>query len=106
VQNVGKFCNQKDHHPEWESANGGKSIKVKLTSHFAGNKVTLFDFELAESMNANYKIAQKSFTPYPFITDRAWSSVLIFIGFYVVSVITLSFFANIGHPYPSSAQRG
>jgi len=26
-------------------------LQVKLTSHFANNTVTLFDFELAEEMN-------------------------------------------------------
>jgi pterin-4a-carbinolamine dehydratase len=48
VHEVGKFCSLKDHHPQWETADNGKSLVVTLTSHFANNKVTLFDFELAE----------------------------------------------------------
>ena len=59
IQSVGKFCEKKDHHPEWSSSNGGKSVKVRLTSHFAGNKLTLYDFELAENMNKAYKEASK-----------------------------------------------
>jgi pterin-4a-carbinolamine dehydratase len=51
MQEVGKFCSQKDHHPEWSSSDKGKTVSVRLTSHFAGNKVTLFDFQLAEHMN-------------------------------------------------------
>ena len=47
VQEVGKFCELKDHHPEWFSSEGGKTVSVRLTSHFANNKVTLFDFEVA-----------------------------------------------------------
>ncbi len=44
VQKVGIFAETMDHHPEWECTNGGKTISVKLTSHFAGNTVTTFDF--------------------------------------------------------------
>lgn len=51
VQEVGRFCEKKDHHPEWTVTDGGKTVAVTLTSHFAGNKVTLFDFQLAEHMN-------------------------------------------------------
>ena len=47
IQHVSKFCNEKDHHPEWSSSDGGKVVNVRLTSHFAGNKVTRLDFELA-----------------------------------------------------------
>eukprot|EP00349_Pseudokeronopsis_sp_Brazil_P003620 CAMPEP_0202956984 /NCGR_PEP_ID=MMETSP1396-20130829/1422_1 /ASSEMBLY_ACC=CAM_ASM_000872 /TAXON_ID= /ORGANISM="Pseudokeronopsis sp., Strain Brazil" /LENGTH=105 /DNA_ID=CAMNT_0049674233 /DNA_START=189 /DNA_END=506 /DNA_ORIENTATION=- len=51
VHEVGKHCSKTDHHPEWHLTNGGKDVNVKLTSHFAGNKVTLYDFQLAEHMN-------------------------------------------------------
>jgi len=47
VQKVGLYAENNDHHPEWQTANGGTSISVRLTSHFAGNTVTLSDFELA-----------------------------------------------------------
>ena len=57
VQAVGVFAESKDHHPEWELLNGGKDVSVRLTSHFATTKVTLFDFELAEHMNKQYKSA-------------------------------------------------
>ncbi len=35
---------------------GGKTVEVRLTSHFAGNKVTRLDFQLAEAMNEAYSI--------------------------------------------------
>ena len=54
VQKVGIFCESIDHHPEWSATDGGKSLKVKLTSHFADNTVTLFDFRLAQYMNQMY----------------------------------------------------
>lgn len=62
VQHVSKFCNQKDHHPEWSVSNGGCTVNVKLTSHFAGNKVTRLDFELAEAMNNSYFLTAGRFT--------------------------------------------
>jgi 4a-hydroxytetrahydrobiopterin dehydratase len=48
---VSMEANKKDHHPEWKVTNGGNTVEVTLTSHFAGNKVTRLDFELAEEMN-------------------------------------------------------
>jgi pterin-4a-carbinolamine dehydratase len=48
VQCVSAYADSKDHHPEWKSENGGTLIHVKLTSHFAGNTVSLLDYELAE----------------------------------------------------------
>ena len=64
IQSVGKFCEQKDHHPEWSSSNGGRTVHVRLTSHFANNKVTLFDFELAQHMNKQFS-ANAKFNPNP-----------------------------------------
>ena len=55
VHKVGVFCEQIDHHPEWSAKNGGKTLNVRLTSHFADNTVTLFDFRLAQYMNVVYK---------------------------------------------------
>jgi pterin-4a-carbinolamine dehydratase len=45
------ISNKLDHHPEWKLSNNGLTVDVRLTSHFAGNKVTRLDFELAEAMN-------------------------------------------------------
>lgn len=77
IQHVGIYCSEKDHHPEWEVLEGGKVVSTKLTSHFAGNKVTLFDFELAEQMNDQYKITKSKFRMYPFLSSHQWSSVMI-----------------------------
>ena len=56
VQAVSVYCDTKDHHPEWSTENGGLVINVKLTSHFAGNTVSLLDYELAEHMNKSYNV--------------------------------------------------
>ena len=70
VQRVSRFASQKDHHPEWLTSNGGRTVSVRLTSHFAGNKVTLFDFELAENMNQAHKITLKEYSAYPWVSSR------------------------------------
>ena len=62
---VSKFANEKDHHPEWSLSNAGCTVDVKLTSHFAGNKVTRLDFELGEAMNKQYAASIKGFRMYP-----------------------------------------
>jgi len=59
IQAVGVYAETKDHHPEWKLSNGGTTVNVRLTSHFANNKVTLFDFELAEQMNKEFKASLK-----------------------------------------------
>ena len=51
---VGQYADQKDHHPEWKSLDGGCSVEVRLTSHFMGNQLSLADFELAQHMNVVY----------------------------------------------------
>ena len=44
MSRVALLAEAQDHHPEWSITDGGKTVNVKLTSHFANNKVTLFDF--------------------------------------------------------------
>ena len=61
MQVVSSYCDSKDHHPEWKSEKGGTSIHVKLTSHFAGNTVSLLDYELAEHMNKSFNDTQSTF---------------------------------------------
>ena len=43
-QNVARHCNQMDHHPEWSLTNGGRTVNVRLTSHFANNSLTVLDY--------------------------------------------------------------
>ena len=57
---VNVYCDQKDHHPEWRSDDGGRLVHVKLTSHFAGNTVSLLDYELAEHMNKAFVESQSA----------------------------------------------
>ena len=80
VQHVSAFCNSKDHHPEWRVTNGGKTVNVKLTSHFAGNKVTRLDFEVAEAMNNSYFLTAGRYKLAPFLDEKAWSTIKIFFG--------------------------
>ena len=44
-------------------------LEARLTSHFANNTATLFDFELAEEMNKQYFYTLKKYNQYPFF-DR------------------------------------
>jgi 4a-hydroxytetrahydrobiopterin dehydratase len=60
VQAVGHIADKKDHHPEWSTANGGKTLVVRLTSHFADNTVTRKDFELGEAMNKQEALLEKN----------------------------------------------
>jgi 4a-hydroxytetrahydrobiopterin dehydratase len=76
---VGKFAETMDHHPEWQLSNGGKDVSVRLTSHFANNKVTLFDFELAQNMNKQYKGALK-YNMFPKYTNSQFVSVAVGLG--------------------------
>ena len=62
---VSKFANEKDHHPEWSITDKGCTVNVTLTSHFADNKVTRLDFELAEEMNKQFTYASKRFSQFP-----------------------------------------
>ena len=56
-----------DHHPEWRLSNGGRTVDVKLTSHFANNTVTRLDFQLAEAMNEAYTLTNSTFVMFPLI---------------------------------------
>jgi len=58
-----------DHHPEWKLSNNGMTVDVRLTSHFAGNKVTRLDFELAEAMNEAYSITLSTFSMFPWLSN-------------------------------------
>ena len=106
VQNVGKFCSQQDHHPEWSVTDAGKTVNVRLTSHFANNKVTLFDFQLAEHMNQQYKVTQKWFTQYPLLTPKAYTSWKIALATFVLFNFALSVGFSWGREYPSATNRG
>ena len=81
-------------------------MNIKLTSHFAGNKVTLFDFQLAEHMNKQQQITQKWFREHPFVGEKAWASWKIFIVSFVLFNFTLQLGTHWGNFYPSASQRG
>jgi pterin-4a-carbinolamine dehydratase len=106
VQRVGVKCSTLDHHPEWSITNGGKSINVKLTSHFAGNKLSLLDFQLAEIMNVENKIVMKTFKKFPLLESKVKSSWSIFFMSFVAGSLFLSFVTSFGVLYPSAEQRG
>ena len=59
-----------DHHPEWNITNGGKTVNVRLTSHFNNNKVTKLDFELAEIMNEQEGVTLSTFSMNPKISQK------------------------------------
>jgi len=98
VQHVSKFCNEKDHHPEWRVTDHGCTVNVKLTSHFAGNKVTRLDFELAEAMNNSYLLTFGRYRRGTFFNESRISDLKILFGTFVA----LSFVFNllVGPKYP------
>ena len=104
MQTVGKFCELKDHHPEWTSLNGGKSISVKLTSHFANNKVTLFDFELAEHMNQVYSETKSSFKMFQRFQERQMVNLCIGVGTFVFLYSYFQWMTS--YSFESDTQRG
>ena len=91
VQHVSKFCNEKDHHPEWNVSNGGKVVNVKLTSHFAGNKVTRLDFELAEAMNNSHFLTAGRYSVAPYLNEKSWSTLKILFGGFVAFSFVIRF---------------
>ena len=79
-QNVAEAAHKMDHHPEWKLSNNGCTVDVRLTSHFAGNKVTRLDFELAEAMNEAYTVTNSTFKMFSYFTDAEWLSIKIGAG--------------------------
>jgi hypothetical protein len=77
-----------------------------LTSHFAGNKVTLFDFQLAEHMNQQFAVTQRWFIQYPIISSKSWASIKIFFATFVLVGFAFQLGSFWGNYYPSAAQRG
>ena len=96
-------ANKKDHHPEWRLTNGGCTVDVTLTSHFAGNKVTRLDFELAEEMNEQYERALSSFKMFPRFSNNEWASLKIGVGAFVLGTIIWRVATSSG--YEQRAQR-
>ena len=95
TQGVGIEATKKDHHPEWELQDGGLKVKARLTSHFAHNTATVFDFELAEKMNKAYKSTMNSYSANPRLTQKTVSQVvagaLLLIGSYAYLRFVLEF---------------
>lgn len=105
VQEVGKFADANDHHPEWSVLNGGKFVSVRLTSHFAENTVTISDYELAQEMNTIDKRTGFNFDQYPRFTESQWNSFTIGVAGIVIvaSVYKFSTASFWGH---NDVQRG
>ena len=96
-QAVRNFCNEKDHHPEWSTSDGGCTINVTLTSHFAGNKVTRLDFELAEAMNNAYTVTAGHHRMHPRLDKGQWASLKIGVGAFVLGSLFFSVVTGTGH---------
>eukprot|EP00344_Euplotes_crassus_P010833 CAMPEP_0197004702 /NCGR_PEP_ID=MMETSP1380-20130617/25200_1 /TAXON_ID=5936 /ORGANISM="Euplotes crassus, Strain CT5" /LENGTH=237 /DNA_ID=CAMNT_0042423579 /DNA_START=38 /DNA_END=751 /DNA_ORIENTATION=+ len=80
MNEVSKVCSKSDHHPEWKLVSD-RAIEVHLTSHFAGNKVSINDYELAEAMNKIEKTSQ-SYNHYSYFTTS--KIIEYIIGFVLV----------------------
>ena len=91
VMRVGKDADAKDHHPEWNTADGGRTVNARLTSHFAQNTVTRLDFELAEAMNNAYTETRGTFKMYPMLSPQQWASLKIGLGIFVSTAFFFKF---------------
>ena len=80
ISAVGVRAESIDHHPEWSTSDGGRTVNVKLTTHIANNKVTRLDFQLAEMMNEEYSVVQKTFRMHPYLDSKQWASLKIAFG--------------------------
>ena len=111
IMRVGKDAEAKDHHPEWSVSNGGRTVDVRLTSHFAQNTVTRLDFELAEAMNNAYKEIRGSFKMYPYLSESQWNSLKIGADMLVSAIFFFKFVTGTNYeqvdipagPLPSTA---
>ena len=91
VMRVAIDAEKKDHHPEWHTMDGGRTVNVTLTSHFAQNTVTRLDFELAECMNNAYTETRGSFKMYPWFTKGEWASIKIGAVMAVFTMFSIKF---------------
>lgn len=91
VMRVGLDAERKDHHPEWSSSDGGRTINARLTSHFANNTVTRLDFELAENMNTAYEEIRGGFQMYPWFSPQQWASIKIGLALFVSTTFFFKF---------------
>jgi len=66
-------------------------VNVTLTSHFAGNKVTRLDFELAEAMNDEFTIVNNTYQMFPRIESKQWVSFKIAVGMLVGGLVFFRF---------------
>ena len=104
VQEVGSYCDKNDHHPEWRTEAGGTVVHVKLTSHFAGNTVSLLDYELAEQMNKSYSDTQSKFSMYPMFDQKKLLSLCVGVGSFVLLYSGFQYLTTTS--YLTDVQRG
>ena len=69
-----------------------------MTSHFAGNKITRLDFEVAEAMNNSHYIVDRSFKMFPYYSEKQWSSFTIGFGSLLIGSFIFAYMTS--HPYP------
>jgi len=97
VQCVGTVAEKKDHHPEWSTANGGKTLVVRLTSHFANNTVTRNDFEMGEAMNEQERYVLASFKQFPKYSAAQWASFQIAFACFVLGTVSFKIISGPNH---------
>ncbi len=97
VQAVGLRADAIDHHPEWSVSNGGRTVQVRLTSHFADNKVTRLDFELAEICNEEFSKNVSTYSMFPRFSAQQWATFKIGFFCFAVGVFTLRILTGPDH---------
>ncbi len=53
--------------------------------------MTLYDFQLAQRMNQDFKITEKEFRQFPFLSRTTWASLFVFLGSYALLATVVGF---------------
>jgi hypothetical protein len=57
-------------------------------------------------MNQQFKVTQRWFSQYPYISSKSWTSFKIFLATFVLINFAFQIGTHWGNYYPSAAQRG
>lgn len=77
---------------------------MRLTSHFANNKVTLLDYELADHINKSFNETKAYFKMYNRIPEKLLASLSIGVGSFVLFVSIFNWYTT--SPHETDYQRG
>ena len=87
-----------DHHPEWAIVDQGRTVNVRLTTHFAGNVVTILDYQLAEACNEAEQTTLASWQMHPRFSEGQILSLKIGLGVLALGLFGFRYFMSKNTP--------